>query len=117
MVYDRMIQSASHGESGVSFVIEVLENGIPQAGIPGAVEKTYAVYEKRIDEIRVDNTRISREGKRKILIQLPNLDAVETDRIRKILLSPSGLEFKVKVYGPIRNKKVASNSETEFLNR
>jgi len=79
------------------------------------VDETLSVLQKRIDEcktVTVKDPRIQKQGEELIIIQLPGLNQIETELIKKEIQTLGNLEFRLVASAKV-NKKVGLTEATE----
>lgn len=87
---------------GTGFVIKIIDEGLSKEDQKKAMEKTFVEYQARVDGLNIPGATVEKKGPLKILIRIPGIDSAQADRIKKIMLRRERIEFKLKVYGPIK---------------
>ena len=92
---------------GVSFILRVKTEEIPPAGQRDAVEQTKRVLERRINAFGLSESPVQSYGSRgnELLVQLP--DVRDPARIRRVLETPTVLEWYRVAGGPYSTSEEA----------
>ncbi len=85
---------------GAHYTLEVMTDGLSDVEKKDVMEQTLSVYRGRIDEIGVAATTVQQAGDNRIIVQIPGVGGIESDRIKRILLRQAHLDFKIVIDGP-----------------
>lgn len=73
---------------------------IPQDKTEAAIEGVQRVLQSRIDEFIITESSIQRGHGNRLIVQIPGIDTKKALMIKKALIPPAFLEFKLVIKGP-----------------